>query len=124
MPQDKLSGANANEYGHETARKIAEKINAVPVTDNSNEFAYEGRLITIRCAHKGNNQVGCLYTMLERVDTVFAAFEKENNIYEIFEISPALFNLYARDSKNEGKIGLVNINDFKRVGKIVEVVSI
>jgi len=124
MPQDRLSGARANEYGHETSRKIAEKMNAVSVTDNSNEFAFEGRLITIRCAQKGNNQVGCLYTMLERVDAVFAAFEKENNIYEIFEISPALYKYYARDSKNEGRIGLVTINDFKRVGKPLKVVTI
>jgi hypothetical protein len=117
MPQNRESGAKANEYGHEMARKIAEKIDAVPVSDSSNEFAYEGRLITIRCAKKGNNQVGCTYAMLKRVDEVFAAFEQEHNLYSIYEMSAALFLFLSRNSKIEGKVGLVSINDFLKKGK-------
>ncbi|MEN6384181.1 MAG: hypothetical protein ABFD79_03185 [Phycisphaerales bacterium] len=124
MPQDRTSGARANEYGHMMARNIAEKIGAAPITDNSNEFAYEGRLITIRCAKKGNNQIGCTYAMLERIDVVFAAFEEENGIYNIYEMSPALYLSLSRDSKDEGRIGLVTLSDCKKAGRISEAVSL
>ncbi len=78
MGQDRESGARANAFGHETSRVIAEKIGAVSVSDRSNEFAYEGRLITIRCARGKNFQVGISYEMLERVDCNMVFLKKQS----------------------------------------------
>lgn len=117
MPQDSKSGARANVYGHKTSRLIAEKIGAVSVSDHSNEFAFEGRLITIRCAQKGNLQVGVTYTMLNRIDAVVAAFEIGKNLYELYEMTPSLYKMYMRDSKNQGTVGLVRKQVFLQKGK-------
>ena len=124
MPQDAKSGAAANEYGHETARLIGDKIGAISVKDKSNEFALEGRLVTIRCAHKGNMQVGVTYSMLDRVDKVIAAFEVGRKTYVLYEMSPSLYKMNLRDSKGEGKVGLVAKKVFKDIGKTLPVVNL
>lgn len=75
MPQNQKTGSRANQYGHVTSSLIAEAIGAVSISDTSNEFSFKGRLITIRCAKAGNHQVGVSYNMLERIDSVIAAFQ-------------------------------------------------
>jgi len=65
MPQDRESGARANKYGRETARRIAQKIGAVSISNTSNEFKFNGKNITIRCAHQKTNDVGVTYKMLK-----------------------------------------------------------
>lgn len=119
MPQDAKSGARANKYGLDTSRLIAKQIGALSLKKNSNEFAFEGRLITIRCAHKGNTQVGVLYSMLDKVDSVIAAFEVKKNVYDLYEMTPSLYKIRMRDSKKEGKLGLVHKLVFEKEGKIL-----
>ncbi len=117
MPQDAISGAEANKYGRETSRLIAKKIGAISLKENSNEFAYEGRLITIRCAKKGNSQVGVPYRMLERIESIIAAFEIEKKFYNLYEMTSCLYKMHMRDSKKEGKVGLVRKQVFVKKGK-------
>jgi len=124
MPQDAKSGAAANEYGHEVAQLIGDKIGAIPVKDKSNEFALEGHLITIRCAHKRTMQVGVTYTMLNRVDKVIAAFEVAKKTYALYEMSPSLYKMNLRDSKGMGKVGLVTKKVFIDIGKALSVVNL
>ncbi len=124
MPQTRETGAAANEYGHATARAIAAKIGAVPVTEHSNEFAFQGKLVTIRCASQGDNQVGVLYTMLKRIDLVIAAFEEEHAQYRLFSMTPHLYATQLRDSKHAGKVGLVRKTQFKDHGTPLQIVSL
>jgi len=124
MPQDADSGTLANEYGHETAREIAAKIGATSVSDSSNEFAHKGRLITIRSAHQATTSVGVTYNMLERIDSVVAAFENQDGGYDLYEMSPALYRIRMRDSKNEGKVGLVTRSTFREIGQPIATVWI
>ena len=124
MAQDRDSGARANLYGHETSRLLAEKIGALSVSDSSNEFAFEGRLVTIRCAQQGNSQVGVLYDMLGRVNSVIAAFEVTPKSYILYEMTPSLYRMGMRDSKGEERIGLVGRNWFEKVGRPLSTVTI
>lgn len=124
MPQNQKTGSKANQYGHETSNVIAEKIGAVSISETSNEFSYEGRLITIRCAKIGNGQVGVTYNMLDRIDSVIAAFQVEQDRYQLYEISPALYKQFMRDSKNEGHVGLITKKTLKEHGKLLSVVHI
>lgn len=103
---------------------IGEKIGAIPVKDESNEFALEGCLVTIRCARKGNMQVGVTYSMLDRVDKVIAAFEVARKTYELYEMSPSLYKMNLRDSKGEGKVGLVGKKVFKDFGRTLSKVNL
>ena len=124
MPQDTVSGSEANIYGHKTARLIADRIGAVSVSDNSNEFAYLGRLVTIRCAKRTTTDVGVTFLMLERVDCIIGAFEKDDGAYQLIEMTPALYKLEMRDSKQEGKVGLVRRTTFEKRGHVMATVSI
>lgn len=124
MPQDAKSGARANKYGRETSRLIAKQIGAISLKETSNEFAFEGRCITIRCAKKNNMQVGVTYEMLDRVDSVVGAFEIEKSVYDLYEITPCLYRMHMRDSKKEGKVGLVGKQVFLKEGKALRRVSL
>jgi hypothetical protein len=124
MTQDETSGATANAYGHKTARLIAEKLGALPVSDGCNEFAYEGRLVTIRCARRTTTDVGVTYTMLDRVDGVIGAFEDDDAVYTLIEMTPSLYRMKMRDSKKEGKVGLVRRRTFEERGRILRTVPL
>ena len=123
MPQNRESGARANEYGRETAKEIAKKIGAKSISKISNEFELQGRKITIRCAKHSNDSLGVTYKMLERIDAIFAALEQENGKYELYEISPSMFKKNMRETKSKGaaagKVGLVRKNVFINEGKFV-----
>lgn len=123
MPQNRESGARANEYGRETARKIAEKISAKSISKISNEFELQGRKITIRCAKHSTNDLGVTYKMLERIDTIFAALEQEDGKYEIYEISPSMFEKNMRETRSKGdaagKVGLVRKSVFVNEGEFI-----
>jgi hypothetical protein len=106
------------------ARIIAAKIGAVSLTDHSNEFAYDGTIVTIRCAQLGDNQVGVLYTMLQRIDLVIGAFEEESGTYKLMATSPHLYKTQLRDSKNEGKVGLVRKTQFEELGKTISTIKV
>lgn len=124
MPQDAASGAQANEYGHATARIIADRIGALSISDRSNEFKLHGQRITIRCARKNNNNIGVRYKMLEHVDSIVAAFENNDGAYDLYEITPALFREHLRDSKGLGHVGLVRRSKIKQIGKYVTTVQL
>lgn len=76
MSQDRESGARADKYGRETARKIAEIISATSISETSNESLHKNRKIAIRCARNKTNDIGVSYKMLDRIDAVIAALEQ------------------------------------------------
>jgi hypothetical protein len=123
MPQDRESGARANQYGKETAKRIAEKIGAKSTSKISNEFELQGRKITIRCARHSNDSLGVTYKMLERIDVIFAALEQENGKYELYGISPSGFKKNMRETKSKGaaagKVGLVRKSVFVNEGEFI-----
>jgi len=123
MPQDRESGAKANEYGRETAKKIAEKVGAKFISKTSNEFELQDRKITIRCARHSTNDIGITYRMLKRIDAIFAALEQENGEYSLYEISPSMFEKNMRETKSKGaaagKVGLVRKSVFVNEGQFI-----
>jgi len=123
MPQNRESGARANEYGRETAKEIAKQIGAKSISKISNEFELQGRKITIRCAKHSNDSLGVTYKMLERIDAIFAALEQENGKYELYEISPTMFKKNMRETKSKGaaagKVGLVRKSVFVNKGEFI-----
>lgn len=128
MPQDRESGARANEYGRKTAKKIGTKIGAESISKISNEFVLDDRKITIRCARHTTNDIGVTYKMLQRIDAVLAALEQENGEYELYEISPKKFEQNMRETRSRGaaagKVGLVRKSLFVNDGKFVCMVKL
>src|SRR5579859_6012276 len=107
MTQNRDTGAEAARFGHTAAALIAEKIGAKKLTRNSNEFELSGKRVTIRTARQGNNQIGVLYDMLKRVQSVIGAFEIAPNEFELYSLSPDEFHKAMRDSPTgKGFVGL------------------
>ncbi len=71
MPQDRDTGAAGNEYGHETALRVAEKVGASGLGKASNECRIDGKRIVIKCARAGTASVGVTYKMLDRLDGIW-----------------------------------------------------
>ncbi len=123
MPQNRESGARANKYGRETAQIIAKGIGAKSISKTSNEFELQGRKITIRCAKHSTDSLGVTHKMLKRIDAIFGALEQEDGKYEIYELSPSLFEKRKRETRSRGasagKVGLVRKSVFIDEGKFV-----
>ena len=121
MPQDRDTGAAANEYGRETARKIAKKIGAPELQGSSNECALDGERIVIKCARLGTTSIGVTYRMLDHLDGILGAFELADGTYDLFVLEPGVVreNMSATRSKgaSAGKVGMVAKNIFVQLGR-------
>ncbi len=81
MPQDRDSGAAANQWGRETARYIASQIGATMQSRASNEALLNGQNVVIKCAAPATNSVGVTYKMLEKLDAVIGAFQSDDGSF-------------------------------------------
>ena len=125
MPQTRETGATAAKFGHEAATLIGEKLGAKKLRRDANLFEWNGQPVTIRTARQGNNQVGVLYDMLERVQLVIAAFETAPDQFDLLSLSPEIFKAEMRDSKtNSGRVGLVRRSVFADKGSFLGKVEI
>ena len=127
MPQDKISGAAAVEYGLETARRIAKSLGAKKIGNlRSNEYDLDGKRIVIKCARVTTNSIGVPYHMLERLDAVIGSFETEPRTYQLYEMTPKMYkeNMRPTGSKgaSSGRVGMVRkstfINKCKRINTV------
>ena len=125
MRQNRETGAEAAKFGHRTAALIGEKLGAKKLAAKSNEFELNGKRVTIRTAHLNTDQVGVLYSMLDRVQSVIAAFEIAPYEYELHSLSPEEYRKAMRDSKTgKGRVGLVKKKVFVERGSFVAAVKI
>src|SRR5437764_13693757 len=89
MPQDRASGAQANNYGREYSRRIADTLGAEMLTQRSNECSLGGERILIKCGRQRTRSVGVPYQLLDRVSAVVGAFEQEDGSYELLRLPAA-----------------------------------
>ena len=119
--QDRQSGAQANTWGRETARRIAEKLGATGMRRASNECVLNGQRAVIKCAGPKTRSVGVTYKMIERIDVVVAAFAGEHATFQLFVLSPEEFKKAMRETRSRGasagKVGLVERRVFEQLGK-------
>lgn len=102
MTQDRASGAAANKWGRETARKIASEIGAKMEGRTSNEARLEGKRTVIKCAASATDSVGVTFKMLDRLDSIIAAFQLDDGSFELWSLSPEKFREGMRDTRSKG----------------------
>jgi hypothetical protein len=126
--QDQASGARASRWGHETARAIAEKLGASHMRHSSNECVLNGERVVIKCAAPTTLSVGVTYKMLDRVDRVVAAFQREDGSFQLWTVTPGQFREAMRETRSQGaaagKVGLVERKTFEHIGKSVGRIAI
>jgi hypothetical protein len=95
--QDQTSGAEAAEWGRETAPKIAIALGFEKVSDIGNEFRdRDGKLLSIRCARRKNSKFGLVHTMRERLDYVISAYVNEGGKVDLYKISVDMWIKHSR----------------------------
>lgn len=124
MPQDRFSGAEADEFGREFGRRIAAAIGAEMLRTTSNECLLNGERMVIKCARKRTQSVGVSYKMMERIKAVLGAFEQDDGSYAIWKLSVERYSRLARPSVASGaavagKLGQVEKARFEREGDLV-----
>jgi hypothetical protein len=121
--QSKESGARANEWGRETARRLALKLGAVSLSMRSNEFDLEGERVVIKCAQRKTTSVGVPYQMLGRLDLVVGAFERDDGVFELLALTPAQYERVMRDTRSRGasagRVGIVARSEFEKYGRVL-----
>lgn len=120
MPQDRSSGAVANDWGRKTAREIAAKIGAQMKGSQSNEASFQGTTVAIKCAATRTKSVGVSFKMLGRLDAVIGAFQQEDGTFLLWSLTPEHFRAEMRDTSSRGpsagRVGLVARSVFEQSG--------
>jgi hypothetical protein len=128
VPQNQNSGAEANDWGRQTARVIAETIGAEMLSKNSNECNLMGERAVIKCAKVSTDSVGVTYQMLERIQFILGAFQAENGKFDIYKLPASIFqeNMRATASQGsaKGKVGIVRKSIFHASGKFMSSVEV
>src|ERR1043165_2115147 len=121
MPQDKNTGAAGNEFGRENAKKLAEALGATLTKPGSNEARWNGKLIVLKSAAADTKSVGVTYLMLDRVDAIVAALEREDGTFDLYSLSSAAFRSAMRPTRSKGssscRVGIVRRAVFEQSGR-------
>ncbi len=126
VPQDRESGAAGNDFGHQTAPKIASAIGATMIGRSSNEATWRAQRVVIKCARPATTSVGVTHAMLDRLDAVLAAFQRTDGRFDIFEMSPDIFRREMRPSRSTGaagRVGVVTRRAFQEHGQSISTVA-
>src|SRR5271156_368821 len=111
MAQDQSSGAAANRYGRDCAKRAASFLGAQMVRKGSNECVLNAARISIHCANVGNNRVGVTYDTLKRVSAVFGTFAVGGGYYKIFSLPVSQYTANMTPTRStgpsSGKVGVV-----------------
>lgn len=123
MGQDRASGAAADKWGRETASALAQKLGATQPSGSSNECRLDGERVVIKCAAAANDSVGVTFKMVDRLDAVVAAFQRENGTFDVWSLTPSVFRAHMRDTRSlgasAGKVGLVRRDVFESEGRSI-----
>jgi hypothetical protein len=128
MKQDQLSGAAADEWGRKTARAIASELGAEMKSATSNEATFNGKNIVIKCAAPATDSVGVTFKMLDRLDSIVAAFQRADGSFDLWRLPADKFRREMRDTRSTGasagKLGLVRKDVFEKHGELITRVNL
>lgn len=75
MTQDRKSGAKAAEMGHRRAKGLAILLNAVSLSEQSNEVMFDGKRAVIKSCSPTTSSIGITPSMAPTLELVLAALE-------------------------------------------------
>jgi hypothetical protein len=123
MPQDRLTGAAANDWGRDTAKKVAAALGASPIRKGTNECLMNGERIGIKCAAVKTDSVGVTYKMLPHLDRIIGAFQLDDGSFELLSLTPSQFESSTTPTRSRGaaagKVGIVKRVIFHSEGRLV-----
>jgi hypothetical protein len=121
MSQDQSTGAAGNEFGRANAKKLAALLGARLTKPGSNEARWDGKLVVLKSAAAGTNSIGVTYLMLERIDEVIAAMQREDGAFDLYALSAAAFRSAMTPTRSQGpsagRVGIVRRSVFESQGR-------
>jgi hypothetical protein len=121
MGQNRATGAAGNEFGHRNAKELAALLGATLTKPGSNEARWEGKLVALKSAGAGTPAIGMTYAMLNRVDEVIAALQRDDGAFDLYALSVAAFRSAMRPTRSKGpssgRVGMVSLRVFEQDGR-------
>ena len=72
--------------------------------------------------------VGVTYTMLERLDRVIGAFQRDDGLFEVFSLASGVYRANMKSTRSKGtssgRVGVVKKGVFIKEGLLVSTVTI
>jgi hypothetical protein len=128
MPQDHDSGAAGDKFGRETAPRIAQAIGATMLGTTSNEALFDGKRVVIKSARSQTPSVGVTHQMLERLDFVIGAFQRDDGAFEVILLPADVYRARRTETQSRGAsaggVGIVAKSVFTAEGRRISIVKI
>ena len=121
--QSTASGRRAQQWGIQTARKIAAVLGAESAGDRpiANEFLLDGKRVAIKCAKPATTQCGLTNTMRDRVDYIVCASQTGDGTFNLFKVTPKQWVRHAkkppRHNRNYATLTHLSRSVFRRIGE-------
>ena len=122
MPQDRESGDRARRWGYQNAQNVAAHIGATIINPRrSNEAMWNNRRILIKSAHYGDPEIGATLVTINRIDSIVAALQDQDNVFSLYEITPSWFQQNMRQSRSSGAqhVMMVRCSDVRVAGRLL-----
>ncbi|MGH7339420.1 MAG: hypothetical protein ACREKH_02930 [Candidatus Rokuibacteriota bacterium] len=98
------------------------------MSTRSNECVLNGKHVVIKCAQRKTKSVGVPYHMLDRLDLIVGAFERDDGSFELLALTPTEYRgaMSATRSKgaSAGRVGVVARSHFDAHGRALGRVSV
>jgi len=123
MTQDQTTGAKGDAFGRAAAKEIARLVGAKLVRKSSNEAVLDGKRVVIKSAGRGNDKVGVSLQMLSHLDGIVAAFQNDDEIFEVYLLEPSVYAAHMTPTRSKGpssgKVGVLRKSVFISCGKAI-----
>jgi len=122
MPQNRESGDRARRWGYENAQNVSVHLGATIINPGkSNESMWNNRRILIKSAHYGDPEIGATLATINRVDSIVAALQDQDNAFTLYEITPSWFRQNMRQSRSSGAqhVMMVRCSDVRVAGRLL-----
>ena len=120
--QDTASGQQAQQWGIQTARKIAAVLEADKAGHaQANEFLLDGKRIAIKCAKTRTTQCGLTNALRDRVDYIICALQTVEGAFNLYKVTPEQWTEHANEppehNRNYRYLTHLSRSVFRRIGE-------
>jgi hypothetical protein len=120
MSQTRATGAAAAGWGLTTGHTLAVRLGARSLSAYSNECIWDGRRVVIKCAAVATDNVGVTFKMLDRLDSVIGAFQRDDGSFDLWSITAETFKNHMRHTRSRGpsagRVGILGRQIFEQHG--------
>lgn len=125
MTQDRKSGREANQFGHQIAKVVAMRLGLIFIGHKASNLCKGSRGIGVIKSARTSSYIGVLKSMLPKLDVVYAVIKVDADTYQVFEISKEEFEKFmfeptAEKNKHMWFMKVRDIKSFRPIRKLAD----